>query len=99
MVSLWGKKDDDEETPPHNGESSDRTAEPRASEANERTRLLPQPHDGYLSPDDPAVSFISTRSCSDFNLYKSMPAIPAMPDQSILITIRSRHTTYGPFEL
>jgi hypothetical protein len=60
MVSLWGsKKDDDAEGAPHNGESSDHIAEPRASEANERTRLLPpQPHDGYLSPDDPAVSLI-----------------------------------------
>lgn len=58
MVSLWGsKKDDDAEGTPQNGESSDHIAEPRASEANERTRLLPsQPHDGYLSPDDPAVS-------------------------------------------
>ncbi|TVY44365.1 Uncharacterized protein LSUB1_G000693 [Lachnellula subtilissima] len=57
MVSLWGKKGDDEETP-QNGESSDHSPEaPRSSEANERTHLLPpQNHDGYLSPDDPAVS-------------------------------------------
>lgn len=58
MVSLWGKKGDDAENS-QNGDSSDHTAEnPRASEANERTHLLPpQNHDGYLSPDDPAVSF------------------------------------------
>ncbi|TVY71280.1 Uncharacterized protein LSUE1_G005966 [Lachnellula suecica] len=55
MVSLWGKKDDDAEDRPQNGESSE--TEPRASEANERTHLLPpQNHDAYLSPDDPAVS-------------------------------------------
>jgi hypothetical protein len=35
-------------------------SQPRASEADERTRLLPPPAtgrlQGYLSPDDPAVS-------------------------------------------
>ena len=65
MGSLWGsKKDDDREDTsvrPQNGESSEH-AEPRASEANERTRLLPPPSQGYLSPDDPAVS-TSSLSC------------------------------------
>jgi len=61
MVSLWGsKKDDDAEarTTVSNGESSE---QPRLSEANERTRLLPPPaagREGFLSPDDPAVSLI-----------------------------------------
>ncbi|CZR50484.1 probable mitochondrial integral membrane protein [Phialocephala subalpina] len=63
MVSLWGtKKDDDdpEGAAPQNG-SGPEPSEPRASEANERTRLLPHnppppPHEGYLSPSDPAVS-------------------------------------------
>ena len=61
MVSLWGsKKDDDPEDTsarPQNGEQS-HAAEPRHSEANERTRLLQPPpqSQGYLSPDDPAVS-------------------------------------------
>jgi hypothetical protein len=63
MVSLWGtsKKDDDREAAPsRNGESSEHVAHPRASEADERTRLLPpQPHEGFLSPDDPAVSLTS----------------------------------------
>lgn len=59
MVSLWGsKKDDDPEDTsvrPQHGESSEH-AEPRTFEANERTRLLPPPSQGYLSPSDPAVS-------------------------------------------
>lgn len=60
MVSLWGSKKDDDPEPgvSHDGESSERIAQPRHSEADERTRLLPPPrHEGYLSPDDPAVSF------------------------------------------
>ncbi|KAH6671459.1 hypothetical protein B0J14DRAFT_95909 [Halenospora varia] len=60
MVSLWGKRDDDEngETNPQNGASSESHNQPRHSvEANERTRLLPPPpQEGYLNPDDPAVS-------------------------------------------
>jgi hypothetical protein len=59
MVSLWGsKKDGDlDAVASQNGESSDRVAQPRLSEADERTRLLPPPpHEVYLSPDDPAVS-------------------------------------------
>ncbi|PMD51792.1 uncharacterized protein K444DRAFT_669503 [Hyaloscypha bicolor E] len=60
MVSLWGssKKDDDHEAArSQNGESSEHIAQPRVSEADERTRLLPpQTHEAYLSPDDPAVS-------------------------------------------
>jgi len=59
MVSLWGSKKDDHPEDDHsqNGDSSEPLAQPRVSEANERTRLLPPPpHEGYLSPDDPAVS-------------------------------------------
>ncbi|KAH8657651.1 hypothetical protein BGZ60DRAFT_383341 [Tricladium varicosporioides] len=60
MVSLWGKKDDDESngrTTPQNGASSGSNNLPRRSVgADERSRLLPPPHEGYLSPDDPAVS-------------------------------------------
>lgn len=61
MVSLWGsKKDDDPEADAEqsgNGEQTDPPAPRQSVEANERTRLLPpqQPHQGYLSPDDPAV--------------------------------------------
>jgi hypothetical protein len=66
MVSLWGKKDDDEqgdEVASQNGgdSSTHREPQPRPSSADERTRLLPPPnHDGYLSPDDPAVSYTLT---------------------------------------
>jgi pimeloyl-ACP methyl ester carboxylesterase len=62
MVSLWGSKPDDEHdhdaAASQNGDSnSARQQQPRTSEADERTRLLPPPvQDGYLSPDDPAVS-------------------------------------------
>lgn len=62
MVSLWGSKTDDEpeNAPRQNGDSS--RPRPSAEPADERTRLLanhpPPVQDGYLSPDDPAVSNI-----------------------------------------
>ncbi|PQE20915.1 integral membrane protein [Rutstroemia sp. NJR-2017a BBW] len=67
MVSLWGtKKGDEEDQGPRsihsqNGESTEHGSArntPRYSqEADERTQLLPPPsREGYLSPDDPAVS-------------------------------------------
>jgi hypothetical protein len=72
MVSLWGsnKNDDEEEhdsAVPRDSEGNDRPPpsrreyQRREDDANERTRLLPAqprpPHaDGYLDPDDPAVS-------------------------------------------
>ncbi len=64
MVSLWGSKKDenpeaDGQNGGQNGESSDPASQPRPSEADERTRLLPPPREGYLSPDDPAVSVLS----------------------------------------
>ena len=74
MVSLWGtsKKDDAEDREPLNGEdgeneeedagaprASPRRSERRTREADERTRLLPR-NDGYLDPDDPAVSLLPT---------------------------------------
>jgi len=65
MVSLWGSKTDDEpeNAPRHNGDSSHSHTHSRPSgEADERTRLLvhnpPPVQDGYLSPDDPAVSLL-----------------------------------------
>lgn len=71
MSSLWGskKKDDDaehEDEQQNGGESGSmarRSGESRR-EPTERDRLLPSnprpPHnDGYLDPDDPAVSRIS----------------------------------------
>ena len=66
MVSLFGKKDDSEQ----NGENGDmaRNSQDSSSrrEPNERDRLLPESHrppprhDGYLDPDDPAVSDMSS---------------------------------------
>merc|ERR1712093_147962 len=57
-MALWGNKNDDDPDGPvsQNGDSSSHVVLPRASEADERTRLLPPPSQGYLSPDDPAVS-------------------------------------------
>lgn len=62
MVSLWGtKKGDDDENgnAPLLHDDAESSGTPRHSEPDERTHLLPPPpngHDGYLSPDDPAVS-------------------------------------------
>ncbi|KAF2836317.1 mitochondrial integral membrane protein-like protein [Patellaria atrata CBS 101060] len=67
MVSLWGTNKDDD----HNAQGSNSSrdagndAQPQSrrshDEPNERTRLIQQRHpppnsDGYLDPDDPAVS-------------------------------------------
>jgi hypothetical protein len=63
MVSLWGSKKDDDSaadgTRYENNDGAHDEATPRHSETDERTRLLPPParHDGFLSPDDPAVSY------------------------------------------
>lgn len=69
MVSLWGsKKDGNHDSAPgsvhsrphsQNGNSNEHVASQRprySHEADEHTRLLPPGHDGFLSPDDPAVS-------------------------------------------
>jgi hypothetical protein len=59
MVSIWGSKNRDEEeddgnrTNGHDGSSS----RGGQHEPDERTRLLqPETREGFLSPDDPAVS-------------------------------------------
>lgn len=58
MSGLFnGKKNDD--SPEQNGEASDMprdSEESRRREPTERDRLLPPRSDGYLDPDDPAVS-------------------------------------------
>ena len=68
MVSLWGTKkngDDEQEEDdqrPTTSSSSTRDTPRQSEDTNERTRLLPQQQrqqprgQGYLSPDDPAVS-------------------------------------------
>lgn len=61
MGSLWGSKNNDEEERPlsRDAEPSFRQEAAPPHEADERTRLLQQNRDGYLSPDDPAVSIHS----------------------------------------
>ena len=69
MVSLWGQNKGDERG--HDRAEGQDSGESRAGpnessreqeDTDERTRLLPQSHhrrphrDGYLDPDDPAVS-------------------------------------------
>ena len=66
MVSLWGSKDGAEDhangdgTTSTDGEDSRQPSRGgdrrRGSDPDERTRLLPPRTDGYLDPDDPAVS-------------------------------------------
>ncbi|KAL8999729.1 MAG: hypothetical protein Q9169_001546 [Polycauliona sp. 2 TL-2023] len=59
MVSLWGSKngDDQHADADSTSDGANSQQQPRQSrEANERTRLLPPQNDGYLDPDDPAVS-------------------------------------------
>lgn len=65
-MGIWGgaKKDDDE---PENGNRTGENSisQPRESEANERTHLLPPPaagREGFLSPDDPAVCQLHSKS-------------------------------------
>ena len=64
MVSLWGSKnnenDDGDDGTPTDGEGSrpqsrNPPAERRSRDPDERTRLIPPRHDGFLDPDDPAV--------------------------------------------
>lgn len=61
MVSLWGSKNGEEQQHGVDGdhdENDNRNQSRQNREADERTRLLPhQRNDGFLDPDDPAVSF------------------------------------------
>jgi pimeloyl-ACP methyl ester carboxylesterase len=66
MVSMWGSKKDDQSGDPPLTSQDDRPSSRQDlhngnREPDERTRLLPRNHspqrsDGYLDPDDPAVS-------------------------------------------
>jgi hypothetical protein len=69
MVSLWGTKKDDGNAVDESRSDVQGEAPPRHSETNERTRLLPPPsrQDGFLSPDDPAVSNAPNRIASQRN--------------------------------
>lgn len=63
MVSLWNTRSsgDRAESPrSHNEEDNEGSSRNTVErDPDEHTRLLPQPstREGYLSPDDPAVSF------------------------------------------
>ncbi len=69
MVSLWGTKNDDDDdrlesqdgetTPTNAGDSRQIPRRSGGDDADERTRLLPPRREGFLSPDDPAVSVSS----------------------------------------
>ena len=82
MVSLWGSKNGDERSHGDDAESDrgDSGHQPRHSggrEPDERTRLLPPRNDGFLDPDDPAVSFsnafhsslLTSEKVSPYNLW------------------------------
>ncbi len=59
MVSLWGSKNGDGQHNDLDNANDDENSQqqPRQSrDADERTRLLPPRGEGYLDPDDPAVS-------------------------------------------
>ena len=63
MVSLWGSKNDGEinteeggETPTNGEDSRHPPRHSERREPDERTRLLPPRSEGFLDPDDPAVS-------------------------------------------
>ena len=68
MVSLWGSKNGEERAEDNEGDHESESPRQPArhsggSEPDERTRLLPPRRDGYLDPDDPAVSLPNARCC------------------------------------
>lgn len=76
MVSLWAnKKDDDPDSRRGVAADEEEGSQSRISDSNERTRLLPPPstgRDGFLDPDDPAVS--SQPALSHTHIYiKELP--------------------------
>ena len=88
MVSLWGSKSGEEhaegEGGEHDGEESRHsTRQSGGPEPHERTRLLPPRNDGYLDPDDPAVSLVKISE----------------PRETLRYLSRYHPTTYGACEL
>ena len=92
MVSLWGSKNGEDEHVDHDDaerlDGDDNDGTPRSSSQrarrnpDERTRLLPPRSDGYLDPDDPAVSPIRCFQIAS----------------DLIFFIRSRPTIYGVSE-
>ena len=59
MVSLWGSKNGEEQQHENDDAPNDdnnRQPSHHGREPDERTRLIPPRNDGFLDPDDPAVS-------------------------------------------
>lgn len=83
MVSFWNQKKDDPDRPGSSrardeGHDGNAPASDHA-EPTERSRLLPQNNDqGYLSPDDPAVSDADLVTIFLSYLYR-----PGLPIQSM----------------
>jgi hypothetical protein len=75
MTTLWGSKKQDEQVDQEGEESNmSRRSEEHGREATERDRLLPDNQqrrsnrsDGYLDPDDPAVSIQSSHRALAIN--------------------------------
>ena len=62
-MPFWGRRKDHEPTEPSRTQNEDEHGHPeqRFEEPTERSRLLPEDsHEGFLSPDDPAVSPTNT---------------------------------------
>lgn len=87
MSPLWGNRQDD------NGDEEGRNADQhpagnnadgRENNADERTRLLPREGQGFLSPDDPAVS--------TWTFYISVTSL------MLAVIARYRLITYGASE-
>lgn len=84
MVSLWGSKNDGEEerdggdAPVTDGDegTQDNPRHSDSHDTDERTRLLPRRHEGYLSPDDPAVSLAVSRQPLRKALTLGPPGFP-----------------------
>ncbi len=80
MVSLWGSKNGEERDHGDDAEDDggDGGHQPRHSggrEPDERTRLLPPRNDGFLDPDDPAVSFSNAFHTSLLTSDRYLPTI------------------------
>ena len=86
MVSLWGSKNGEDQNEGEDRASieGDNSRQPsrhgdggRGRNPDERTRLLPPRNDGYLDPDDPAVSTQTLASRHQAN--DSCPGLAIQP--------------------
>ena len=80
MVSLWGSKNGEEHAEGGQGEhDGQESRQPQrhsgGPEPDERTHLLPPRNDGYLDPDDPAVSPVTASVPRKILIYCSGVAL------------------------